>query len=27
VDLDTILEIDTILGGPSKDEPKKEPDE
>jgi small GTP-binding protein len=27
VDMDTILEIDTILGGSSKDEPKKEPDE
>jgi small GTP-binding protein len=27
VDLDTILEIDTILGGSSKDEAKKEPDE
>ncbi len=27
VDMDTILEIDTILGGSSKDESKKEPDE
>jgi small GTP-binding protein len=27
VDMDAILEIDTILGGSSKDEPKKEPDE